>query len=63
MAAQTADDDLLEAAIDSWYSLQLRQRMQGKSCFNFASVDTDEFEELEALTRRGFEAYQAASLL
>jgi hypothetical protein len=41
----------------------LRKRMQGKSCFHFASVDQGLFEELAALTRRGFEAYGAAGLL
>jgi hypothetical protein len=36
-------------------SPELKRRMQGKSCFNFRSVDDDLFEELEALTRRGYE--------
>ena len=34
----------------------LRKRMQGKSCFNFAKVDEPLLAELEALTRRGYEA-------
>ena len=34
----------------------LRKRMQGKSCFNFAKVDETLLAELEALTRRGYEA-------
>jgi hypothetical protein len=33
----------------------LRRRMQGKSCFNFTSVDEGLFAELTELTRRGFE--------
>ena len=35
----------------------LKARMQGKSCFNFNSVDPPLFQELAALTRRGFECY------
>ena len=34
----------------------LKRRMQGKSCFNFAKVDEPLFAELEALTKRGYEA-------
>jgi hypothetical protein len=34
----------------------LRKRMQGKSCFNFAKVDEPLLAELEALTKRGYEA-------
>ena len=34
----------------------LRKRMQGKSCFNFAKVDELLLAELEALTKRGYEA-------
>ena len=33
----------------------LRRRMQGKSCFNFTSVDPELFAELRDLTVRGFE--------
>jgi hypothetical protein len=33
----------------------LRRRMQGKSCFNFTTVDEELFGELEALTRSGYE--------
>jgi len=36
----------------------LRKRMQGKACFNFASVDRDLFKELGALTRRGFDEFR-----
>src|SRR5258706_11776891 len=32
------------------YSKELKLRMQGKSCFNFKSVDEPVFEELERLT-------------
>ena len=34
----------------------LRKRMQGKSCFNVAKVDEPLLAELEALTKRGYEA-------
>jgi len=37
-------------------SNELMARMQGKSCFNFKSIDPALFTELEALTIRGFEA-------
>lgn len=36
----------------------LRGRMQGKSCFNFTTVDPALFGELEELTRRGYEDYR-----
>lgn len=36
----------------------LRQRMQGKSCFNFKVADEALFEELAALTQAGFEDYR-----
>jgi hypothetical protein len=34
----------------------LRKRMQGKSCFNLSRVDEPLLAELEALTKRGYEA-------
>ena len=37
-------------------SPELRRRMQGKSCFNFSKVDEALLSELEALTKKGFEA-------
>ena len=37
-------------------SPELRRRMQGKSCFNFAKVDEPLLAELEALTKKGYEA-------
>ena len=37
-------------------SPELRKRMQGKSCFNFARIDEDLLAELDALTERGYEA-------
>jgi hypothetical protein len=33
----------------------LMKRMQGKSCFNFKTIDQETLTELAALTERGFE--------
>lgn len=41
-------------------SPELKQRMQGKSCFNFKSADAMLFEELAALTKAGYEKYKSA---
>ena len=38
-------------------SKKLRARMQGKSCFNFTTVDEPLFAELEELTVRAFDAF------
>lgn len=46
--------DLLESL-----SPRLRKRMQGKSCFNFSSVDEALFEELDRVTQTGFERFLA----
>jgi hypothetical protein len=40
-------------------SPELRGRMQGKSCFNFASVNEPLFAELASVTEAGFEPYLA----
>jgi hypothetical protein len=37
----------------------LQRRMQGKSCFNFSTVDEDLFAELEQVTAAGFDRYLA----
>jgi hypothetical protein len=39
-------------------SLELRKRMQGKSCFNFTRPDDTLFAELETLTAAGFARFQ-----
>jgi len=39
-------------------SKKLKARMQGKSCFNFKTVDEPLFEELEQLTGRAFETFK-----
>ena len=44
-------------------SQELLARMQGKSCFNFSSVDATLFAELESLTVRGFDAFRNASFM
>jgi len=50
--------DLLEAM-----SPQLRNRMQGKSCFNFTKIDEVLFDELSDITAKGRELYAAQGLL
>jgi len=44
-------------------SKQLKARMQGKSCFNFTSVDPPLLEELEALTVRAFAVFRNAPFM
>jgi hypothetical protein len=44
-------------------SKELRARMQGKSCFNFTSVDPGLLAELEDLTARGFEAFRNTPMM
>ena len=41
----------------------LRKRRQGKSCFNFTTIDEATKEELARLTAAGFARYQAGNLL
>ena len=44
-------------------SPELRKRMQGKSCFNFKTVDKALFEELTHLTERAFQDYGSKGFL
>lgn len=44
-------------------SPELRKRMQGKSCFNFKTIDDRQVWELEALARAGLDAYRADGYL
>ena len=37
---------------------ELKKHMQGKSCFNFKSVDENLFQELAVLTKLGYEDYR-----
>lgn len=45
----------VEPALLEGVSPELKRRMQGKSCFNFTSVDDSLFDELETLTARAYE--------
>ncbi len=44
-------------------SPELKKRMQGKSCFNFTSVDEKLFKELTALTKTGFAKFMSKEML
>lgn len=39
-------------------SPELKARMQGKSCFNFAALEPALFKELAALTKAGYASYK-----
>jgi hypothetical protein len=43
-------------------SPELRARMQGKSCFNFRTLDDDQLRELAGLTSRSLERLRAEAL-
>jgi hypothetical protein len=38
---------------------ELKKRMQGKTCFNFAEIDPALFRQLADLTAAGFDGYRA----
>jgi len=44
-------------------SPELRKRMQGKSCFNFKTVDEKLFKELEKITESGFKKFNDSEFL
>ena len=44
-------------------SPELKKRMQGKSCFNFKTVEPTLFDELTALTKQGLERFKKEGLL
>ena len=44
-------------------SPELKQRMQGKSCFNFKTIDKDQLRELTALAKNGLEYYKKEGML
>jgi len=44
-------------------SPELKRRMQGKSCFNFKTVDEKLFKELAKLTKAGYKKFNDASFL
>ena len=39
-------------------SPELKKRMQGKACFNFATVDNELFKQLGALTKSGYKVFK-----
>ncbi len=39
-------------------SAELKKRMQGKSCFNFTTIDKKLLKDLSNLTKKGFEFYK-----
>jgi hypothetical protein len=41
----------------------LKKRMQGKTCFNFKSVDKELFAELKTMTQAGVDGYRKRELL
>lgn len=53
-----AQPDLLKGM-----SADLKKHMQGKSCFNFKSVDEALFKELERLTKAGFARFKAGKFI
>lgn len=53
----------VEPALLATASNELKQRMQGKSCFNFTRTELALFRELSLLTRTGYEHYQQEGLL
>lgn len=44
-------------------SPELKRRMQGKSCFNFKTVDEKLFKELGKLTKEGFKRFNDVEFL
>lgn len=40
----------------------LKKRMQGKSCFNFTTIDRGQVKELSALTKAGIDAFKSVKL-
>jgi hypothetical protein len=44
-------------------SVELRQRMQGKSCFNFKQIDERLFRELARLTEKGYRRFKKEKLI
>ena len=43
-------------------SPELKQHMQGKSCFNFKKIEPELFKELAALTKKSYERFQKEEL-
>jgi hypothetical protein len=51
------------AKLRNGMSRALRQRMQGKTCFNFRTADETLFAELETLTNRGCRGLKTAGFI
>jgi hypothetical protein len=52
-----------DASLHKRVSARLKERMQGKSCFNFSGPDAVLFRELAKLTAAGFALYRRKNLL
>jgi hypothetical protein len=52
-----------EPSLAKGISAKLKERMQGKSCFNFLAPDAALFRELGELTAGGFALYKRKNLL
>lgn len=53
----------VEPTILATASDELKQRMQGKSCFNFTRTEPALFRELSMLTKTGYQHYEQEGLL
>jgi hypothetical protein len=51
------------SALSKSISPELKKRMQGKSCFNFKTVDEKLFQELKQLTNAGFKNFSDTAFL
>ena len=49
--------------MNAMVSSALKKRMQGKTCFNFKTVDKELFAELKTLTQAGLDSYRKRELL
>jgi hypothetical protein len=49
-------------ALRNSLSPALRKRMQGKSCFNFTTVEPDQLKELAAVTKKGIAGFKNLNL-
>ena len=49
-------------ALRNGLSPALRKRLQGKSCFNFTTVEPDQIEELAAVTKKGIAGFKNLKL-
>jgi hypothetical protein len=50
------------AGLAATISPELRKRMQGKSCFNFTTIDPAHVKELSALTKKGIARFKTVKL-